>query len=301
MARGDKRLALDRVKPSVQLASFNVCPPPFDPAFRIRGVNMYLVVEGQMASKTPDGAWHLAQRNSLVTFYTGVHQYRVVSRGPLAIHQTVFTSAPPPLEEGIPWLEGVGALPRVLPMGDRASECIPLFEGIMHQLLHLPATWSLDASAAQLTLLSIAFQVAGQIQPSVPVYVDKWRRLMIRLSEEQTSLPTVQELAADMGMSVNHFIREFRRKNGKTPKQYVLQRHLWSAHLLLREGASVKAAALETGFRDPSYFARLYGKWCGHPPADAKKRRDGAPLPPPLVPGFQHILAPGVTFRMFLP
>lgn len=302
----DRRVAFDTVKPALLLASFNVYPYPYAPPFRVIGMSMYLIVEGRMGSRAPDGTRCVAGPNSLVTFHSGVHRYEVVGSTPLAMYQTTFMPAPPPLDTCAPSPDGIGVLPRVLPVKDHTATYVDIFERLMQSLLHLPETWPLDTSAALLELLSLSFRAAARSQPARPLHMDAWRRLLVRLEVDRSHLTEVKELASEMGMSVNHFIREFRKRTGSTPKQYLLRRHLWGAHRLLQQGASVKAAALQMGFRDPSYFGRLYRKHYGSSPTHSAKTSDSAVLPPPLLvrgndPEIRHLVAPGVDMRDFLP
>ena len=300
----DPPAALGQIKPTLLLASFNVYPYPYAPPFRVIGLSMYLIIEGRMGSKAPDGTWCVAGPNSLVTFRSGVHRYEVVGRTPLAMYQTTFTP-PPPLDGREPCVEGIGALPHVVPLEDDTPTCVDVFERLMQSLLHLPATWPLDTSAALLELLSMAFRIAGGRRPVPPLHMDAWRRLLVRLEVDKSHLTDVKQLASEMGMSTDHFIREFRKRTGSTPKQYLLRRHLWGAHRLLQQGVSVKAAALQVGFRDPSYFGRLYRKHYGCSPSHTARRHDGDIRPPPLMrgvnPEIRHLLAPGVDIRVFLP
>jgi AraC-like DNA-binding protein len=72
------------------------------------------------------------------------------------------------------------------------------------------------------------------------------------------------EKLADIAMlSRYHFLRVFQRKTGLPPHQHLLQIRVMRARDLLRGGASVGQAALETGFVDQSHltkcFKRVYG------------------------------------------
>ncbi|MDD5707962.1 MAG: AraC family transcriptional regulator [Kiritimatiellae bacterium] len=297
-------LPLDKLWPSVLLASFHVCSPPYTPSVRIPGLNTYLILEGKMRFTMSDGAQGVAGPNTLVTFYAGINHYEVVSRQPLAIYQVVYTPAPPPCDRMVPALDGAGLLPHIVPAGDETSRLVTLFERIMSNLLRLPTAWRLDNAAAIQELIGATFRLVAHRAPEAPEPLDKWQRLLIRLEEEQTQMPPIGNLAAEMGLSVAHFIRAFRRLTGRTPRQYLLQRHLWNAHRLMHAGATVKMAALQTGFRDPSYFSRLYKKHFGraptHQPLDAAGQQ-----PPPLLlgtsPRCRHLLAPGVDWGIFSP
>lgn len=74
---------------------------------------------------------------------------------------------------------------------------------------------------------------------------------------------TLEKLADIAMLSRYHFLRVFQRKTGLPPHQHLLQIRVMKARDLLRGGASVGQAALETGFVDQSHltkcFKRVYG------------------------------------------
>ncbi len=95
---------------------------------------------------------------------------------------------------------------------------------------------------------------------------------------------TVDELARAAGLSRFHFSREFKRRTGKSPHQFLLDARLRHAAQLLEAGQPVTAAATHAGFSDLSRFGqqfkRLYG-WTPRRHAEqVRARRDSNPRPP---------------------
>lgn len=89
----------------------------------------------------------------------------------------------------------------------------------------------------------------------------------------------VTRIARTVGMSSSHFIREFKRTYGTTPKQYsqdVIMRR--AAALMSRTDGSAKEAAFLLGYDDPSSFSRAFMKYHGVSPADYRLRHK---TPPP--------------------
>jgi len=75
------------------------------------------------------------------------------------------------------------------------------------------------------------------------------------LTEHRDEQPSLDRLAASVGLSPFHFQRTFRKYAGVTPKQFLAALTLESAKALLSRDASVIDAALEVGLSGP---ARLH-------------------------------------------
>lgn len=78
----------------------------------------------------------------------------------------------------------------------------------------------------------------------------------------------VESLARKMGQSRRQLLRDIRRITELGASEYLRERRLSTAQLLLREGevTRVAEAAAEVGMT-PSYFTRAYVAWCGTPPS----------------------------------
>lgn len=87
------------------------------------------------------------------------------------------------------------------------------------------------------------------------------------MSEHYARELGVSEMAALAGMSVNHFIRTFKSKTGRTPTQYLLHLRMWKARQLLFSTDKIKTVARSVGYRDEHYFSRAFKKAEGIAPA----------------------------------
>ena len=77
------------------------------------------------------------------------------------------------------------------------------------------------------------------------------------------------DLAAAAGLSRFHFNRAFKAATGESPYQYVLRRRIETAQSLLAEwGSSVDQVAAAVGFRNASYFQKIFKARTGLSPSD---------------------------------
>lgn len=70
----------------------------------------------------------------------------------------------------------------------------------------------------------------------------------------------VKQLASKAGLSVNHFIRIFKRQLQTTPIQYIERKRMDSAKQLLFSGDKMKEIAKRVGYKDEHYFSRAFKK-----------------------------------------
>lgn len=75
------------------------------------------------------------------------------------------------------------------------------------------------------------------------------------------------DVANVIGLSTSHFTRQFKQTMGITPYQYVIQRRVERAKLLLRRGdLTIQEIALQVGFADQSHLTYLFKRILGVTP-----------------------------------
>lgn len=80
---------------------------------------------------------------------------------------------------------------------------------------------------------------------------------------------SIEEYAVSKHLSTCWFIRSFKRYNGLTPMQYILNLRITNAKTLLRTTTySVAEVAAIVGYDNPLYFSRLFKKQTGLPPSE---------------------------------
>lgn len=82
----------------------------------------------------------------------------------------------------------------------------------------------------------------------------------------------IEDIADMLYVSKNYFIRIFKKETGTTPVNFIIQRKMERAQLLLiTESQPIKEIALSVGFEDFSYFNRVFKKVAGITPNEYRK------------------------------
>ncbi|MEM9144358.1 MAG: AraC family transcriptional regulator, partial [Bacteroidota bacterium] len=86
----------------------------------------------------------------------------------------------------------------------------------------------------------------------------------------------VSDLAVFCHLSSDHFSRVFQKNFGMRPSQYLQAKRVERAEtLLLTTHQSIKEIAQKTGWRNTSYFTRIFKKVTGTTPAQFRRERTG--------------------------
>jgi AraC-like DNA-binding protein len=86
---------------------------------------------------------------------------------------------------------------------------------------------------------------------------------------------TLDDLAAQVGLSPFHFLRVFRNVLGVTPHQYLVRMRLRQAARLLTTDAPIVRIAYDVGFGDLSNFVRTFRRAAGVSPSAFRKASRG--------------------------
>jgi AraC family transcriptional regulator len=82
----------------------------------------------------------------------------------------------------------------------------------------------------------------------------------------------LSELAREAGLSASHFVRSFRQSTGKTPYQFLLQRRVERARILMRDHrASLTEVAMAAGFADQHHLARVFRRITTETPSQYRR------------------------------
>ena len=96
---------------------------------------------------------------------------------------------------------------------------------------------------------------------------------MITSGIQNSSIPSVHELADVCGMSVSNFRKVWTKVIGLSPKDYITKSFLYKAQqLLITTDKAITEIAMETGFSNISGFNRHFLSKCHMSPSDFRKR-----------------------------
>ena len=91
---------------------------------------------------------------------------------------------------------------------------------------------------------------------------------------------TIDEICQEIGFSKYYFCRVFRAVTGKTVVDYLNLLRCEKAQYLLSSGkCNVQESAERCGFRNNSYFTKIYKRQIGELPSDTMRRRFPPPSP----------------------
>jgi YesN/AraC family two-component response regulator len=94
------------------------------------------------------------------------------------------------------------------------------------------------------------------------------RKAMAYVHTHHAEQVSLKDLAAHVALSEQHLIRSFRKEIGITPIDYLKRYRIRQAKTLLEAGhKSITEVALEVGFSDSSYFARVFRRETGMSPS----------------------------------
>ncbi|GAB2830003.1 helix-turn-helix domain-containing protein [Ferruginibacter profundus] len=85
--------------------------------------------------------------------------------------------------------------------------------------------------------------------------------------------PGIAEIVKHCNMSSFHFFRSFKQAFGCSPYQYIINKRLEHAKILIRTGESFTSIALQCGFADLFSFSKAFKKLYGASPSDYKAKK----------------------------
>ena len=138
-----------------------------------------------------------------------------------------------------------------------------------------------DAAAADPLVTILAKTLQGMAgRPESPAIAQRINDLMAYIQTQLEVSLTVEDMAAEAGMSVNSLIVHFARATGRTPAQYVLHQRLRHAcWFLMNRPLSIAEIAFATGFSSHAHLCAIFRRKIGMSPGDWRRRHRSDILP----------------------
>ncbi len=150
----------------------------------------------------------------------------------------------------------------------RHAQAGPLFE----TLLAARSDHPLRAPAALLQLLDLFEAPQPPMQPE-----ERLERVLAYLDSAEGEHPDIEMLAGIAGLHPNYFIKFFESHTGTSPGRYMIRRRMERAReMLSNSDLSIGEIAQVLGFKDSSYFSRLFKAKEGMTPLAYRRRALGA-------------------------
>jgi AraC-like DNA-binding protein len=103
------------------------------------------------------------------------------------------------------------------------------------------------------------------------------RRACERLEADLGGTLSLQQVAAELGLSVSHFSRAFRISTGLPPHQWLLRQRIDAAKQLLAvRDLPLAEVAMSAGFANQSHFTRVFSSAVGVSPGGWRRETHGA-------------------------
>lgn len=122
----------------------------------------------------------------------------------------------------------------------------------------------------------IVFQLLSRFfkqgQSKIEMEDNRIAKTVLYIRKHLNEVIELEKLAEISCLSKDHFIRLFKKELGTTPLQYINQKKIEKAQLLLiTEELAVKEIAFQLAFEDYSYFNRLFKKITGVTPQEYRR------------------------------
>jgi AraC-like DNA-binding protein len=154
----------------------------------------------------------------------------------------------------------------------------PAVERLIREMLaehRRPSPYAVAGARAALHLLLVRlvrdYQThVGRPGVRIPRRAARVDRLLRWIDEHLGDIESMDDLAAEAGLSPTHFRRIFQREVGLPPTEYVARRRIHRAKQLLSRPRppSVLDVAMTVGFGSSQYFATVFKRYTGVTPSD---------------------------------
>lgn len=149
----------------------------------------------------------------------------------------------------------------------------PLFREFVDCASAAPDVYTTQDNCA-LIFLKIVQAIAAHVHHAEPETATLAQQLKAQIDNLTDFSVSFDALIADLYCTKSHIIRLYKKEYGITPYNYLLQRKLIHARLLLENSAMpIRDIATVLGFRDSHYFSNFFKKHCGISPQRYRQKK----------------------------
>ena len=268
----------------------------------LQAYHQFLLIErGRLDASTPYGPV-AAGAHDLVCFRPALENHYHVTGGTL-LFQAAISFAPLSRCEFTPGFPEMGPLPVVMRLGPSFHAMRALLETLTMELPQSGSSHRLHLQATVYQMLELIVSTCVRDHKSA-MPLDAWERIHLRVISLDDGHFQDAELAAELGLSLAHFLRIFKRRFGAGPQACRMLARLQEAVRRLREtDHSVKAIAYETGFGSTKGLSRALHRRSGLSATEIRLGLGKDIVLDPLqaqrpYPINQHVLPPGDTVEL---
>jgi len=145
--------------------------------------------------------------------------------------------------------------------------------------LYVPRTPERDAYVGALVDALKAHMLRGPLGagaaaiPTTAFSAYRIHHVMNAILQRPEAEHSLEQMAAEAGVTPTHFCRIFKRATGISPHQYVMKARLNRAQQMLEQSAaSMSEIADALGFTSQSHFTRAFRQFVGETPSDFRRR-----------------------------
>lgn len=162
---------------------------------------------------------------------------------------------------------------RVIPSG-ASLDYVRIFKQMIHELqrcqIHYPELLTLLLQQ----LFILLHRQLTQEHHRKDTYLNTEMELALQYFNDHYNTDiSIEEYASSRGMSVSWFIRNFKQYTHSTPMQYLLERRMTNAQMLLETtNYNITEIGTIVGYDNPLYFSRIFRKQKGMSPSEYRRK-----------------------------
>jgi AraC-like DNA-binding protein len=237
--------------------------------------HLMMCIAGHGYAKIDGRETHLCEGEFLVIPRGTRHTYWAADDDPWSIYWVHFLG-----DDAAYYVERIPRRGKSVPVaGDAQKEAVRLFRYCLDALYEGYSQKMLIYAAQSVQHILSLLLYRNNAMPSEQ-RKKAWRsnlESILEYMQRHLSEPLrLDDFAAEAGLSASHFSELFRSQTGQSPMAYFIHlRVRFACRLLDLSDKPVKVVAIETGYKDPYYFSRVFKKVMGLSPEKYREIEKG--------------------------